>query len=88
MNHDRSAGVHGPRGRSPFQEWFEDLGARAAAKVTVALTRLEQANVSNVKGVAGGVLELRIGYGPGYRVYIGKDRGHLGSLPGGWTKRR
>jgi hypothetical protein len=32
-----------PRGRSPFQQWFEDLDARAAAKVTVALTRLEQA---------------------------------------------
>ena len=29
-------------GRSPFQQWFEDLDARAAAKVTVALTRLEQ----------------------------------------------
>ena len=76
------------RGRSPFQQWFEDLDARAAAKVTVALTRLEQGNVSNVKGVGGGVLELRIDYGPGYRVYFGKDGGHLGILLGGWTKRR
>ena len=58
-----------PHGRSPFQQWFEDLEARAAAKVTVALARLQQGNVSNVKGVGGGVLELRIDYGPGYRVY-------------------
>jgi putative addiction module killer protein len=75
-------------GRSPFQQWFEDLNARAAAKVTVALTRLEQGNVSSVKGVGGGVLELRIDYGPGYRVYFGKDGAHVVILLGGGTKRR
>jgi putative addiction module killer protein len=75
-------------GRSPFQQWFEDLNARAAAKVTVALTRLEQGNVSSVKGVGGGVLELRIDYGPGYRVYFGKDGAHVVILLGGGTKKR
>ena len=58
-----------PHARSPFQQWLEELNARAAAKVTVALTRLEQGNVSNVKAVGGGVLEQRIDYGPGCRVY-------------------
>ena len=77
-----------PHGRSPFQQWFEDLDARAAAKVTVALARLQQGNVSNVKGVDGGVLELRIDYGPGYRVYFGKDGEHLVILLGGGTKKR
>ena len=77
-----------PHGRSPFQQWFEDLDARAAAKVTVALARLAQGNVSNVKGVGGGVLELRIDYGPGYRVYFGKDGAHLVILLGGGTKQR
>jgi len=77
-----------PHGRSPFQQWFEDLDARAAAKVTVALARLEQGNVSNVKGVGGGVLELRIDYGPGYRVYFGKDGAHVVILLGGGTKKR
>ncbi len=76
-----------PHGRSPFQQWFEDLDARAAAKVTVALARLEQGNVSNVKGVGGGVLELRIDYGPGYRVYFGKDGAHVVILLGGGTKK-
>ena len=75
-------------GRSPFQQWFEDLDARAAAKVTVALTRLEQGNVSNVEGVGGGVLELRIDYGPGYRVYFGQDGAHVVILLGGGTKKR
>lgn len=77
-----------PHGRSPFQQWFEDLDARAAAKVTVALARLQQGNVSNVKGVGGGVLELRIDYGPGYRVYFGKDGEHVVILLGGGTKQR
>ena len=77
-----------PHGRSPFQQWFEDLDARAAAKVTVALTRLAQGNVSNVKGVGGGALALRIDYGPGYRVYFGQDGAHLVILLGGGTKKR
>jgi putative addiction module killer protein len=77
-----------PHGRSPFQQWFEDLDARAAAKVTVALIRLQQGNMSNVKGVGGGVQELRIDYGPGYRVYFGKDGEHLVILLGGGTKKR
>ena len=76
-----------PHGCSPFQQWFEDLDARAAAKVTVALARLEQGNVSNVKGV-GGVLELRIDYGLGYRVYFGKDGAYLVILLGGGTQKR
>ena len=77
-----------PHGRSPFQQWFEDLDARAAAKVTVALARLAQGNVSNVQGVGGGVLELRIDYGPGYRVYFGNDGAHVVILLGGGTKKR
>lgn len=48
------------RGRSPFAEWFEDLDPRAAAKVTVALARIEMGNLSNVKGAGGGVLEYLV----------------------------
>ena len=60
-------------GRSPFAAWFDNLNAPAAAKVTTALTRLALGNLSNVKGVGSGVFECRIDYGPGYRVYFGKD---------------
>jgi len=77
-----------PHGRSAFQQWFENLDARAAAKVTVALARLQQGNVSNVKGVGGGVLELLIDYGSGYRVYFGKDGERLVILLGGGAKKR
>jgi putative addiction module killer protein len=76
------------RGHSPFAEWFDDLDARAAAKVTVALARIETGNLSNVKGVSGGVLEYRIDWGPGYRVYFGRDGATLVILLAGGTKRR
>jgi len=75
-------------GRSPYADWFDRLNAKAAAKVTTALTRLGQGNFSNVKGVGAGVFECRIDFGPGYRVYFGKDGERLVILLGGGTKKR
>lgn len=75
-------------GASPFATWFEELDAQAAAKITIALTRLEQGNTSNVKGVGSGVFEVKIDFGPGYRVYFGKDGPEIVILLGGGTKKR
>lgn len=75
-------------GRSPFGDWFVSLNAQAAAKVTVSLIRMEQGNLSNVKPVGAGVLENRIDWGPGYRIYFGKDGDELVILLAGGTKRR
>ena len=75
-------------GRSPFAGWFEELNAVAAARVTVALTRLGQGNFSNVEGVGAGVHEIKIDFGPGYRVYFGKDGGRIVILLGGSAKKR
>ncbi len=75
-------------GRSPFAHWFEGLNAVAAARVTVALTRLSQRNFSNVEGVGSGVYELKIDFGPGYRVYFGKDGERIVILLGGSSKKR
>lgn len=47
-------------GRNRYKDWFDRLNSQAAAKVATALTRLALGNVSNVKGVGSGVLELRI----------------------------
>lgn len=77
-----------PAGGSPFEAWFRRIEARAAAKVTVALARLEAGNLSSVKPVGGGVLEYRIDYGPGYRVYFGRDGDRLVILLAGGTKQR
>ena len=75
-------------GGSPFAKWFIRLSAPAAAKVVTALVRMEQGNLSNTKGVGSGVLECRIDFGPGYRVYFGKDGDVLIILLGGGTKKR
>ena len=75
-------------GRSPYAAWFNRLNAPAAAKVATALTRLAQGNFSNVKGVGSGVFECPIDFGPGCRVYFGKDGERLVILLGGGTKKR
>jgi putative addiction module killer protein len=75
-------------GRSPFAEWFDGLPNPAGAKVAVALKRIELGNLSNTKSVGGGVLECRIDFGPGYRVYFGRDGVALVILLGGGTKQR
>ena len=74
-------------GSSPFAKWFAGVDAAAAAKVTTAVRRLELGNFSNVKGVGAGVFEYKIDFGPGYRVYFGKDGDTLVILLGGGTKK-
>ena len=54
----------------------------------MALAPLEQGNLSNVKPIGEGVLEYRIDWGPGYRVYIGRDGEALVILLAGGTKKR
>ncbi|MEW6659176.1 MAG: type II toxin-antitoxin system RelE/ParE family toxin [Thermodesulfobacteriota bacterium] len=76
------------KGESPFARWHDGLNAIAAAKVATALYRLEQGNFSRVKGVGGGVFECKIDFGPGYRVYFGKDGEALIILLGGGSKKR
>lgn len=74
-------------GTSPYRAWFEGLHAQAAAKVATAVARLELGNVSRVKWI--GVLgECRVDWGPGYRIYLGKDGDRLIILLGGGTKQR
>jgi putative addiction module killer protein len=75
-------------GVQPFAKWFEQLETVSRAKVTRALLRLEQGNFSNVKSVGEGVLEYRIDFGPGYRVYFGRDGEALVILLTGGTKKR
>ena len=56
--------------------------------MATALVRMEQGNLSSAKGVEAGVSEYRIDFGPGYRVYFGKDGETLIILLGGGTKKR
>jgi putative addiction module killer protein len=75
-------------GKSPYALWFESLAAPAAAKIAMATIRISLGNFSNAKGVGSGVLEYRIDFGPGFRIYFGKDGDKLVILLGGGTKKR
>ncbi|MDH4095492.1 MAG: type II toxin-antitoxin system RelE/ParE family toxin [Betaproteobacteria bacterium] len=75
-------------GLSPFRRWFDGLDATASARVGAYLYRLEEGNFSRVEGAGGGVFELRVDFGPGYRVYFGKDGETVVILLGGSTKKR
>ena len=76
------------QGQNPFAAWFDHLDPAAAAKVTAAMTRLSLGNTSNVQGVGAGVFETKIDFGPGYRVYFGKDGESVVILLAGGTKQR
>jgi len=76
------------KGRSPYSAWFDNLNAEAAAKIATAVTRISLGNFSNVEGVGHGVFEYKLDFGPGYRVYFGKDGETLVILLGGGTKKR
>jgi putative addiction module killer protein len=58
-----------------YKKWFADLrDSRAQYRILARVRRLAIGNPGDVKPVGGGVSELRIDYGPGYRVYF-KDTG-------------
>jgi len=74
-------------GNSPYKKWFDALPATVAAKVSVALLRMEMGNLSSVKWFDG-IGEFVLNTGPGYRIYLGKDGPALIVLLGGGTKHR
>ncbi|MCX5722191.1 MAG: type II toxin-antitoxin system RelE/ParE family toxin [Nitrospirae bacterium] len=59
--------------RAPFSEWLASLrDTKARAKIRMRLDRVSLGNLGDCRGVGDGVQELRIDYGPGYRVYFGQ----------------
>jgi putative addiction module killer protein len=61
-------------GRSPFAVWLHELCDRQArTRIMVRLNRLRLGNFGDCKSVGEGVFELRMPFGPGYRVYFGRD---------------
>lgn len=57
-------------GKDVFGEWLADLDdTRAAAKIVIRIDRLAAGNLGDCKPLGDGVWELRVDWGPGYRVY-------------------
>jgi putative addiction module killer protein len=75
-------------GRNHFGQWRTKLDPTTRARIDVALDRLGQGNLSAIKNVGAGVTELRLNFGPGYRVYCGMDGQTLIILLAGGTKQR
>lgn len=72
---DRTARLRGyidDKGNKPFAKWFAELDHNAAARVTTALTRIEQGNFSNVKGVGRAFINARSTSAPDTGFISGK----------------
>jgi putative addiction module killer protein len=75
-------------GAQPFAEWLGGLADRQArARIQARLARVAAGNLGDVERVGGGVLELRIDWGPGYRMYFARVRNVIVLLLCGGDKR-
>lgn len=71
-----------------YVKWLDSLrDVRARARILVRVERLAAGNPGDVEPVGEGVLELRIDYGPGYRVYYKKQDRRIVILLAGGDKR-
>jgi putative addiction module killer protein len=65
-------------GKVPFKSWISKLrDAKARARINVKIVRLRVGNFGDSKSVGKGVSELRVDYGPGYRVYFARTEARL-----------
>jgi putative addiction module killer protein len=72
-----------------FQEWQEGLSdVRAQVLIDKTIAKFRLGNLDDHKAVGDGVQEIRLDYGPGYRVYLGEHGNTLVILLGGGTKKR
>lgn len=72
-----------------FTRWFDSLrDIRAKARISVRIRRLSLGQFGDVKPLGGGIGELRIDYGPGYRIYIARHGTTLVLLLTGGDKSR
>lgn len=75
-------------GKQPFTNWLRGLkDEQARSRIRVRMARLQLGNLGDCKSVGGGLLELRIDHGPGYRVYLARRGDTLVLLLCGGDKR-
>ena len=75
-------------GKEPYTKWLGSIkDLRALANIDVRLERVRGGNFGDCKSVGGGVFELRIHYGSGYRIYLGKEGSKIVVLIYGGSKR-
>ena len=62
-----------PQGKNPFRAWLKSLDIGVRARIQARVLRFENGNLGDHKNVGGSVWEVRLDFGPGYRLYFGKD---------------
>ncbi len=74
-----------PNGRQPFTEWFTSIRDKNTQnRIDKRLERLEDGNIGDCQSVGAGVFELRLHFGPGYRIYFGQIENTLVLLALWW----
>ena len=74
-------------GRDPFGEWLSKQNINVVARIQQRIDRMRRGNFGDHRGLDSGLSELRIDYGPGYRVYYGRDGHNIVILLAGGTKK-
>ncbi len=72
--------------RNPFREWLASLDITTRARIQARVFRFEMGNLGDHKSVGAGVWEARLAFGPGYRIYFGREGQAIVLLLGGGTK--
>lgn len=75
-------------GQNLFQNWLSTLDASVKARILARIFRFELGNLGDYKSVGQGVYEARLDFGPGYRLYFGRDGDTTLILLGGGDKRQ
>jgi len=73
-------------GRNPFRDWLAGLEVAVRARIQARVFRFELGNLGDHKSVGAGVWEARLTFGPGYRIYFGKDGDSIVVLLAGGAK--
>lgn len=74
-------------GKRPFKLWLDSLRDKVTvARINARLSRIEHGNFGDSKSVGNGVMELRLVFGTGYRIYYGLDGEKLVVLLSGGDK--
>lgn len=75
------------QGNAPFEKWLHGLkDIQARARIRARLARVEAGNLGDCKNLREGIQELRLDYGPGYRVYLSRQGDEIVLLLSGSDK--
>lgn len=76
-----------PDGREPFVNWLRGLrDGMARSKIRQRIARVRLGNFGDMRSLGGGLFELRVHFGPGYRVYLGREDDRIVILLSGGDK--